>query len=259
MTGSEEMTGWINQFPEIMAVLFVVAAILLAFLVRKGLAAAIPRVNRASIRLGSKSESLLSPEFSRLAQLVAFWGILLASIILALSLLGNGEFSVWLERGGAFVARLLVALSIMAVGHVLGSLTRSLLGSPSRKLDFTALPGIAYAAIAGAALLMALSHLGLDISFITQMVLVFVTVFFAGLALAFALGAKTLVSNLAAGSELLNYRQGDCLRVDGVEGTIAEIHRTGIVLSTEEGLARIPAKKFSEATVIIVRKEENDG
>ena len=259
MTALEGTTGWLNQSPEFLAVLFIVTAILLAFLVRKGLATLIPWVNRTSVRLGSKSDPMLSPEFSRLTTQIAFWGILLAGFVLAFSLLGDGEFSSWLERGWAFIARLLVALSILAAGHVLGSLTRGVLGGPSRKLEFNALPDMAYAAIAGAALLMALSHLGLDISFITQLVLVIVAVFFAGLALAFALGAKTLVANLAAGNELMNYKQGDRLRVDGIEGAIAEIHRTGVVLSTEEGLARIPAKKFAEATVIVLHQEEDDG
>jgi hypothetical protein len=64
---------------------------------------------------------------------------------------------------------------------------------------------------------------------------------------------------LAAGNELMNYKQGDRLRVDGIEGAIAEIHRTGVVLSTEEGLAWIPAKKFAEATVIVLQQEDDDG
>lgn len=253
------MAYLIDQHPVIVAVLFVAVSGILALMVSKGLALVIPWINRAPNRLSAKPEPVLSQEFSRLLQLGAFWGILLAGIILGLALLGDGELSGWLDRSWAFLARLLVALGILVTGHILGSLTRLLIRGLLKGNEFAALPRIAYAAIAGVALLIALSHLGLDISFITQLVLVFVAVFLTGLALAFALGAKTLVANLSAGGELMNYKPGDRLRVDGLEDTVLEIHRTGAVLSTEEGLARVPARKFSEMTVTILRKEEDDG
>jgi small-conductance mechanosensitive channel len=259
MTGAKGMTDLMNQYPEIVAVLFVAAAGVLAFLVRKGLASAIPWVNQLATRLGAKPRSMLSPEFSRWIQITAFWGIVLAGVVLGLSLLGNGELSLWLDRIWIFLARALVALGILAMGHVLGSLTRSLLAGLSRNLELAALSQVTYVVITATFLVIALSHLGLDISFITQLILVLVGVFFAGLALAFALGAKTLVANLAAGGELMHYKPGDHLRIDGIEGTVLEIHRTGAVLSTDEGLVRIPARIFSEMSVTILRKDEDNG
>ena len=253
------MTDWIDHFPEFISLLFVLAAVFFAFLVRKGLVQLLPWINRVSLRLGSKSGSMLSPEFGRILQVVFFWGIILAGIVLALSVLGTGELSQWLDRIWSFVAHLLVALGILAVGHVLGSLARTFLTGFSHKHELAALPRMAYAVVMGATALVVFSHLGLDISFITQLVLVFVAVFLAGLALSFALGARSLVANLSAGGDLAHYKTNDRLRIEGVEGTVVEIQRTAIVLSTEEGLARIPARKFAESTVVLLRREEDDG
>lgn len=253
------MTDLFDQHPVVIAMLIVALSGVLAFIVSRAVASVVPWVNRLSMRLSSKPEPMLSREFSRLLQIIAFSGVLLAGIILVLSLFDNGELSELFDRSWGFVARLLFASGILVTGHILGALTRTLLRGFSRGSELAALPQIAYVAIAGIALLVALSHLGLDVSFITQLILVFFAVFFTGLALAFALGAKTLVANLAAGGELMNFKPGDRIRVDGIEGTVLEIHRTGAVLSTEEGLARIPARKFSELTVTILRKEEDDG
>jgi hypothetical protein len=260
MSGSERFTDWLSQFPELMALLVIIAGWVTAILVRRAVAVAVPRINRSTIRLGSRSGPVLSPQFAQLLQHFVFWGILLASVILGFSLLGDGEVSRWIDGLWVFVSHLLVALGILAVGHILGLLARSLVNGLARDGGAAALSRMAYAVIAGIAIVMAISHLGLDISFLTRLVLVILGVLFAGLALAFALGARALVANLTAQNDMQCYTAGDRIRLDDVEGTVLEIHRTGLVLSTAEGLARIPAAKFAEMTVIVLHKDaEDDG
>ena len=75
------------------------------------------------------------------------------------------------------------------------------------------------------------------------------TIAAGALGLAFALGARGYVANLVARRELDAYREGDTLRIDGVEGTVAALRRTGIVLATADGLVAIPAARFTEALV----------
>jgi small-conductance mechanosensitive channel len=247
-----------NQYPEVLSVLVVAGGWVLAYFIRRWVVTAVPWINKSSARWGSRTASLISPAFGQVLEIAAFWGILMISLILALSLLGGGELSEWLNRLWSFVSHLLVAFGILAVGHVLGLLARNILSGLLRRTDLAALPRIIHGAIVFVALLVALGHLGLDVSFIRQVGLVIVTVFFAGLALAFALGSKSLVANLSAQGELSHYKIGDPLEVDGIEGTVVEIHRTGVVVSTTAGLARIPAAKFAESTVIVRRKESDD-
>lgn len=258
MTESAGFASWLGHYPELKAFLVIVVGWLCAILLRRAVAIALVRFNRSSLSSGFRNGPVLTPQFTQMLQLLVFWGILLASIILGFSLLGHGKFATWMDGLWVFFSRLLVGFAILAVGHVLGLLVRSLITGLARKTDVTALARFVYALIVGIALIMAIDHLGLDMSFLTQIVLVLITVFFAGLALAFAAGAKEQVANLVAQGDLLRYRQGDRIRVDGVEGTVVEVHRTGLVLSTSEGFAHIPASKFSGNTVIVLGQESED-
>ena len=260
MTGNEFFEGFRSHFPEVLALLTFLLGAILAYLLRKAVKSGVPFINKLSLRWGSHSGSLLSPGFARFLQAIVFWGVLMGSVILGLLLLSGGETSTWLDGLWVIVAQILVALGILAAGHILGLLAQSLLSGLSDSSDLDAFSRLAYGVIVGIAIVTALKNLGLDVSFITQVLLVVITVFFAGLALAFALGARTLAANLSAQSDMRRFQPGDHLMVDGIEGTILEIHRTGAVLTTTEGMANVPAAKFAESTIIKLRREpEDDG
>lgn len=255
MPGSGTISKWLGDHPELIAVLLVVAGWVIARLVRRAVAAAIPWINRKTARWGSEAGALISPAFSKAMQFVVYWGILVTSVVAALYLMGGGSLGAWLDRLLGVVPQILVALGILAAGHLLGLLASSLLLKYSPTADREALPLIAYGVVVGTAAITALEQLGLDVSFLTHILLVVVTVFLAGLALAFALGARALVANLSAQGEVQRYKPGDQLRVGDVEGTVVKIHRTGVILSTSEGLAAVPASKFATSTVIEIRTE----
>ena len=258
MSGNEILAGWLDHFPEIVALLLVLAGWLLARIARHTVASGVPWINRMSLRWGAQSGALLTPAFAQGLQALVFWGILLTSVILGLHLIGGGELTRRLDGLLGFASQLLVALGILALGHILGLLARSLVGGLSGVSEGNALPWTAYGLIIGIAAVTAFKHLGLDLTFITQILLVIISVFFAGLGLAFALGARVLVANLVAQGELHRYKPGDRLMVDGIEGTVQEIHRTGLVLSTEQGLASIPAARFAESIVIEQRTDSGE-
>ncbi len=258
MQGYRQVTDWLGDHPEVIAVLFVIVGWLIARLARHALGKFIPWINRRAARMGTTRGPLVTPVFQSTIELAAFWGILLTALAAALYLLGGGGMSGWLDRFVAVVPQFLVAVAILAVGHLLGLLASSLLTRYATGRERQALPAMAYAVIIGTAAITAVEHLGLQVTFLTQFLLVIVSVFLAGLALAFALGARTLVSNLAAQGEIQRYQVGDRLLIDGVEGTVVEIHRTGVVLSTVEGMAAVPAHKFATLTVIEKRRETSE-
>jgi hypothetical protein len=231
----------------------------LAYFARRGVAAVVLRVNTQSVRWGSRARPALSEAFGRALQQIVYWGIVLVFILLGLSHVGGNPLSAPLDRLWMLASHVLIALAILAISHILGSLARGLLNGFSRKTGLIALPRMAYGLIVGVGLVTALSHLGLNVTFITQMVLIVTGVFFAGLAFAFAGGARTLVANLAANEELNRYKPGDQLVVEDIEGTVIEIHRTGMVLTTSRGLVRIPASKFAESAILLVNQGDGDG
>jgi hypothetical protein len=258
MSGSTEIAGWVSQFPEVVAILLVAGGWILAHFARRGVATAVALINEHSIRWSSRNRPVLSAAFGKALQQIVYWGLVVAFIILALSSLESGPLNGWIDQLWVLTLHVLAALVILAAGHILGSMARSLLTGFSSKKNLAALPRLAYIAIVGISLVMALSHLGLDVTFITQIALILTGVCFAGMALAFALGARTLVANLAAQDELNRYKTGDRLLVENVEGTVIEINRTGLVLSTEKGLARIPAVKFAESVILLIDQDSND-
>lgn len=247
--------GWLEYFPEIIALLLVLAGWVLARVVSRMIGSGVPWINRVSVRWGAEPKDLLTPAFTHGLKTLAFWGILLTSVIFGLSLVGDGQLTQWLDRLLGFSYQLLITLGILVLGHVMGLLARSLTGGLSGLSGGKTLPRVAYGIVIVIAAVTALKNLGLDLTFITQLLLVIIFLFFAGLGLAFALGAKTLVANLVAQVELQRYKPGDRLLIDGVEGTVQEIHRTGLVLSTAQGLASIPAARFAE--VIVVEKRQD--
>lgn len=258
MSGNNDFAAWMSQFPEVMALVLVAGGWVLAHFARRGVAAALDWINELSARRSSRNRPVLSSAFGKALQQLVYWGIVAASVFLALSGLGSGPLTGWIDQLWGLVVRVLAALAILAASHILGSMARSLLSGFSRKANLAALPRMAYVAIVGVGLVTALSHLGLDVTFITHIVLILIAVCFAGLALAFALGARTLVANLAAQEDLNRYKPGDYLVVEETEGTVIEINRTGLVLSTERGLARIPAAKLSETVVLLINQDSND-
>lgn len=259
MPGSGNLIGWLGEHPEFIAVLLVLAGFLIARMVRHGIRLFVPWLNRRASRLGPDRGALVSPAFQNALQLVAFWGILLTALIAALYFLGGGAVTGWLDGLLATVPQFLIALAILAVGHLLGLLARSVLSKHTAGRERQAIPTLAYAVILGTAAITAVEHLGVQVSFLTHFLLVIVAVFLAGLALAFALGARTLVANLAAQGELQRYQVGDRLRIEDIEGTVVELHRTGVVLSTADGLAAVPAHKLATTTVIEVQAEKAEG
>jgi len=253
MTLSDLSKGIVDHFPEIIAVAIIAGGWILARLARHAIAAGLPRLNKISTRWSVRPGSAVTPTFVQMLQALVFWGILLSSVIFGLTVFGSGALTQLLDGLLAFGAQLLIALGIVMLGHILGVLTRDLLRGLPASHDVSSLPKIGYVAIMAVAVVTALRQLGLNLTFLTQILLVIIAVLLAGLALAFALGARTLVANLSAQGELQRYKPGDRIVIDGIEGTVLEIHRTGVVLSTEHGRASIPALKFAEMTVTLNR------
>jgi len=258
MSGINDLAAWINQFPEFIAVLLIAGGWILAHFARRGMTALITRINERSIHWSSRTHPVLSPPFGKFLRQFTFWIILAAFFFLAMSHLGQRSLSGWFDSLWTLSHHILIALAILAAGHILGSLTRNLVSGFSHKFNLLALPRLVYGVIFGMAAVTALGHLGLDVSFITQVILIIFGVFFAGLALAFALGSKALVANLTAQGETRQYKPGDRLMVDDIEGTVVEITRTAVVMSTPQGLVRVPASRFAEAAILLVHAEDGD-
>jgi small-conductance mechanosensitive channel len=103
-------------------------------------------------------------------------------------------------------------------------------------------------------------QIGLNIGFLSTLIVVVVAVLLAGAALAFGLGARSLVANVIGAQYTRRHCQiGDLIRLGAVEGEVIEIAQAGIVIATPEGKAIIPARLFHEEVChVIARGKRSD-
>lgn len=237
--------------PEIVAVVLLIVSLVLArggrFLTERGLAL----FSRSAARVAGGRGELLPDRTVGLIGTLVFWTILVIGFLLALRTLGTGRVFTWIDVPLAYVPRIFIGLVIVGAGWVLGVLARGVVARlQSGATEASLTPRVVQGGVVLLAVITGLQHVGLDVSFIAQLLILVVGVCLAGLSLAFALGARQYVANLLARGAATRYATGDRLRVDAVEGTVVEIHRGGVDLATTDGIVTVPAARFAEAPVL---------
>lgn len=243
----------IQAYPELAAVAVLVLGILLGKLSEIAVRRLLGLGNRLVGRYASHDRHLVSPAFQQGFALLVFATVVALAVIISVRLLDIPELTSWLETLLAYVPRFLLGLFIIGIGNVVGVLLRNLAASVLASGDSDALlPRLVHAGVVSVAVITGLQQLGIDISFITQLSLIVLASLLGALSIAFALGTRQYVANLVAQSELSRYSTGDTLRIDDCEGVIVEIHRTGLMLSTDEGQVSIPAARLASGPVVRV-------
>jgi small-conductance mechanosensitive channel len=118
------------------------------------------------------------------------------------------------------------------------------------------MPRLVQVLVITVAILTGLAQTAINISFITDMIVILLGFFFGGLSLAFALGSRQLVENLLARRALDRYRIGDHVRLNDTQGRIIEILGTAVVLESSEGVITVPCARFVDSEVVLVNEEQ---
>ncbi|MEZ5557904.1 MAG: hypothetical protein R3E86_05075 [Pseudomonadales bacterium] len=254
------LSDLITSYPEITAVLVLLLGLLLGKLADSAVRHVLMLADRLVARYGTSQQVPFSPLFQRITGLFAYGAVLAMAVIVAIRLLNIEQLSVWLDGVLAYAPRFIVGLFIIGMGNVVGTLARNLLAGALPDTDPNSLaPRLLHAGVLTVAVITGLEQFGIDISFVTEMALILLAALMGGLSLAFALGARQYVANVMAQSELARYATGERLRIDGDEGVVVEIHRTGLTLATDEGLVAIPGARLAEGRVVRLGAEAVGG
>ena len=241
----------IQTYPELAAVLVLVTGIVLGKLAEVAVRRMLVFGDRLASRYGSREHQLVSPLFQQVFALVVFATVLVLAAIAAVRVLDIPQLSAWLDSVLAYGPRFVLGLFIIGLGNVLGAVLRNLTAGVLADGDSNALlPRLVHVGVVAVAVITGLQQLGIDISFVTQMALIVLAALLGGLSLAFGIGARQYVANLMAQTELARYTNGERLRIDEDEGEIVEIYRTGLTLSTPEGLVSVPAARLAKGRVV---------
>jgi magnesium transporter len=199
----------------------------------------------------------------RIAQFLGalvFWGVLLFFLATAANALGLALLSSFIESLSLFVPRVFTAVLILVMGLLLGNFARGAVTATASGAGTAIGPGLGQAvrvAIIIAAMLIAVTELGVDIGLLTALFSVAVAALLGGFALAFGLGARTAVGNII-GSHYVRqtFEVGQTARISGIEGRIVELTATTVVLEVPEGRAIVPAGQFGEMPSTLLVKRE---
>jgi hypothetical protein len=241
--------------------LIALAILIVGFVVARVASMIVGRIldglDRHAARFSTTETTVLSPKVVSVTRAFVFWIFVVLAVLFSLRHLGVGGVSVGLNSVIQFTPKVLVAISIVIIGHLLGLIAGHLLSRLDDDIASDSIgPRLVHGSILAVAIVMGLQHISVDISFITRLILILVGTVSAGLMLAFALGARQHVANLLARRELSRLSIGDRIRVDGVEGDIVDLYSTGLDIATEDGIASIPAARLAEKGVL--RRAETD-
>lgn len=259
--GNSVVSNIVAVHPELTAIALLVAGFIVARLASYGVGYGLAVLDRRMARITTSEASILSPRLISLTRAFVFWLVLVLAVALAARVLGvGGGMSELNMMFIAFIPNVLIAFAIVVAGHLAGLLASNLVAQFSDHVAVDSIgPRLLHATIVAVALVMALQHIGVDITFITWLLLILVAVSGGGLMLAFALGARQHVANLLAHREVSRLAVGERIRVDGIEGTIVEISSTTVEITTKEGVASIPAARFAASGVLRIRGGTRDG
>lgn len=191
---------------------------------------------------------------------IVYWVVLLFFVLAATELLDLELLSSVLGGVTAYIPRALAGLLILFIGLWLAELTRAVLRRSGTRM------GIEHSEILGRlgqmlVLLIVFSiaagQIGIDNTLLIALVAILFAVMFGAIALAFSLGARTLVANLLAAQSIARtYSTGDVIRIDAIEGRILRITPTSLILETPDGQTLIPAKRFSEVESVQLSRQD---
>ncbi len=244
----------IDYFPEMIgAGLLLVVGYTVAHFLRMGSNKLVTSLDsllqRTSKVEGSKREQMRR-SYATIISKTVFWVVMLFFIAASANLLGWKMFSDWISSLVEYLPKLLTGLFIILIGFVLSNGGKAAIRSTIEAAGLTqgALLGtVAQIVILFTALVIGVQHIGIDVSFLTTMMIVIVGIGLGGGVLAFGLGSQTLVANIIGAQHTRKHcRVGELMRIGELEGTISEVTQTVIVLDTDHGRIMIPAKLFLE-------------
>lgn len=260
-----DVGGWLaaNQSKLLTAVVLLALGLALAVLLRRltvrvfgALGRAVPGRSFRTTIPGTTRER----DVSEIAGSVVSWAVILFFVATAADAIGIPLLSAVVDSVADFVPRVFAAVLIVVIGLVIGNIARGTISATAGGAGSTFGAGLGQLvriAVIVSAVLIAVAELGVETGILTAFFSVALAALLGGFALAFGLGARTAISNII-GSHYLrkSFEVGQVVRIGDVEGTIADLTATAVVIETPEGRMSVPAKQFTEMPALLLIKRD---
>jgi len=191
--------------------------------------------------------------------LAFFWLIIFSSVLLITDILGLTVLTNWFESILKYIPNVLAAILIIFAAIVLGNFIYEFITSLRGRIGLeqsNTLGRIAQFFILFMAVIIAMDQIGIEITFLINIIDIILAALLFGGCLAFGLGARTSVSNILASFYVRKiYKEGDEVQIGKIKGKIIKIDLTNVVLNNENGQVNIPAKVFNETKSFLITKK----
>ena len=240
---------------------WLIATLLRSALLRLGNALIVRVARRAggeSVRHDPIVQALL-----KLLATVLFWVVVFVFVLAAVNVVELDEISEWLDRAAGFAPSLVIGLLVIVVGYLLSVMTRDVVRDALAPAGGAGhgqmLSRIAQGTIFVTAVIIGVGQVGISISFLTTVLSIAVAAVLGSFALAFGLGARTLVSDLIATRSIRQaFEPGQIVRVGSFEGRLLEIGTRAVLIDAPQGRVVIPASDFVGSVVVIPTPSDTD-
>ena len=179
---------------------------------------------------------------------LSYWLIILLFLRAALASLNFPSLAELLGKIITSLPMLLIAAIVIFGGVVISSTIRDKIILSARSI------GLQQAELLGSlirvliillAVIVGLTQIGIDVRLFEHILTILFAAIVGSVGLAFGLGAGPTVSNIISARYVKkNYRIGQVIRINDVEGKVLELLPTGVVLETELGRSFYPSKAF---------------
>jgi hypothetical protein len=214
-------------------------------------------LDRASARLRISDvlrEAGLSASPSRIVARLVFWVLMLTFVLSAVETLGLTAVTATIDRLIGFLPNLIAAGLILVFGLLLARLVRNLVGSAAAAADIgqaLRLGALAQGAVALVVGVVALEQLGIETEVVVTILTAVVVALGVGLGVAFALGARPVITHILAGHFLRqSLTTGGSIEVDGRRGVVERVGAVDTLLRNESGAWSIPNARLMEEVVV---------
>lgn len=236
------------------AVVLLAVGCLIAFVLAKATRSIIVYSQRLLNRLFPtvfvKTEIRFRPANVNAISKVVFWVVFLFFIAAGANSLGLDMVSNWMGQLLLYLPKLVVGMLIMVGGYLLSNVIEVMVVSAAESAGSKQaqwIGKITQFAVFFTAIVIGVEQFGINIHFFTQFVIVMSAIIAGGFALAFALGARTLVANIIGAQQVGKFiKLGDEVSIAGIDGVVVEISGTILVLESHQGRITVPAKFFLE-------------
>lgn len=247
-------SSFLGQYPELVAIVVALAGFVAASLIASWFNLALNLVERGVRRISPQRADQLATITPRsVLQRIIYYATLIFFMLLAIRILGITFLTDWLDVLLAYIPQILLGGFIIITGYLLGILTHGVVANLVLATHGPLIPRLAQTVVVVTSVMTGLEQMDVDVSFITNVIIILMATTLGGLSVAFAIGSRDLVANLLARRNAERYRIGDLIRVDGNEGKIIEFTRTGVVIESRDGIVTIPATRFMDSNITLVR------